>query len=93
MCWWGMVQALKSGQLGPATILGIAAPLLQQALVGMRGQEGAPHKRKGQADSDKQQGRNAALAESAVEALGSAAAALDWLHYRQLLGRSVLDVA
>ena len=81
------VQALEQGQLGSSTILGIVAPLLQQALLGLRGQEGTPHKRKGQADSDKRIGREAAVAESAVAALRSAAAALDWLHYRQLLGR------
>ena len=80
-------QGLDQGQLGPSTILGIVAPLLQQALVGARGMEGTPHKRKGAADTDKERGRDAALAESAVGALRSAAAALDWNHYRQLLGR------
>ena len=78
---------LEAGDLGPSTILGIVAPLLQQALVGASLEENTPHKRKGRADTDKQKGQHAALAESAVEALRSAAAALQWPHYRQLLGR------
>ena len=83
------VQALYQGQLGPSIILGIVVPLLQQAIVGAKGLEGTPHKRKGQADVDKERGKDAALAESAVNCLKSAAAALDWPNYRQLLGRYV----
>ena len=85
-----IAQALDQGHLGPSLILGIVAPLLQQALVGARLQEGTPHKRSRQADSDKQRGRDAALVESAVAALQSAAAALGWTSYRQLLGRCLV---
>lgn len=80
-------QALEQGQLGPSAILAVITPLLHQSLVGVRGQEGMPHKRKKQADSDKQKGQDAALAESAVQAVKAAAAVLEWAHYRQLLGR------
>ena len=82
-----VAQALKQGQLGPSTILGVVAPLLQQALAGARGLEGGPHKRKGAADGEKARGQDAALAESAIATLQAAAAALGWHPYRQLLGR------
>ncbi|KAK9808411.1 hypothetical protein WJX73_001754 [Symbiochloris irregularis] len=80
-------KILAAGKLGPSVILGIVAPLLQQALLGASLEEGTPHKRTRTADTDKARGRDAALADSAVDALRTAAAALQWQHYRQLLGR------